>query len=110
MMKTSRFRFGLRFLLLLPVLVAACYGGWTLHDYQLQRQYRRQEADALERRTALVRDLRKWEQELMRERAVSTTRLRQVIEQVEHQQRIDAFQSQLNAPINSRMFPEGGFQ
>lgn len=105
-MKTPRLRFGLRSLLLLPVLVAAFYGGWIAHDYQLRRIHRQQEAAALRRRTALYDEIRRLHDEMRRERA----RLLRTIEQVEHQERIDSFRSQLNDPVNSRMLPEGRFR
>jgi len=112
-MKTPRLRFSLRTLLLLPVLVAAFYGGWITHEHQLRRDHRRQEAAALQLRTSVHAEIQPLHDELDRldrERAIDAARLLKTMDQLEHQQRIDVFRSRLLTPSDSRMPPEVRFQ
>jgi hypothetical protein len=92
----------LRFLLLLPVLAAAFYGGWTAHDRHVHRRFEMQDAEALQRRTALLR-------EMAYKRQRDAERLRSMIDRVEHRKRMDTFRLHSVGPFKARMSQNGRF-
>ena len=102
-MKTLRLQFGLRSLMLFPVLVAAFFGGWMTHEHAIRQEYRREETAARQ----LYKNLR---DEMDRDRAVEGARLRETIDRLEHRQRMDSLRARLNDPLKTRTFPEGRFK
>ena len=100
-----RFRYNLRFVLLLPCLVAAFCGGWTAHDYELRRVHQMQDAVARQRRDAMLNEMaREWDAASAR-RQEYLDQVQEALDQIEHRNRMERFRSRINAPTNSRMFP-----
>jgi hypothetical protein len=97
-----KFRFGLRVLLALPLCVAAFYCGWTFHTAHLRAQYH-YDATVAQQRSSEVR----WE--LSQQRAAKAAALRESVERLEHQNRMQTYERWLKDPIGARMFPPGAF-
>ena len=88
-----RFRFSLRGLLFVTVLVAACFGGWATHRRQQRQAYLRDVAVANElyerfRRTS----------DAQRTRPLGIDESMMIIDGLEHRQRMERLQKERRGP------------
>jgi hypothetical protein len=97
-----KLRFGLRFLLVLPVCVAAFYLGWARHAAQVRTEYERTAAAAEQRLSELQR-------ELLQRHAARATTLKNSIDALEHSERMQRYQRLLSEPTGATAFPPGAF-
>ena len=96
-------RFGLRTLLLLPVLVAAFHGGWASRRDEVEGEYQRQQATARERIAMMQAFVRKQYRSQLYEREA----ILQTIEKAEHNRRIESYRMRLRDPLNPAIFHRG---
>ena len=104
MMSRRRMQFGTRFLLLIPLVCASAYSGWTLNSRVKHRNHQRQLAEVERYRNEI--------QQLIQDRRLRAQykrdALRMRIENAQHRQRIKSIRMQQLDPIGTRLSP-GGF-
>ncbi|GAA4462063.1 hypothetical protein GCM10023156_45490 [Novipirellula rosea] len=97
-----KLKFGLRFLLALPLCVAAFFLGWKYHEAKMNALHQVHDGSA-QQRASVVRD------ELAREQLVRAARLNDSIDRMEQRQRMQTFDRLLNDPNAAMLQSERGF-
>ena len=95
-------RFGLRILLALPLCVAAFYFGWTAHTSHVRSQHNLEKAAAKQQSSDVHR-------ELSHQRAVRDAGFNELIERLEHRERMESYERLLNDPTAVKLQPEVEF-
>ncbi|TWU01692.1 hypothetical protein Pla100_14270 [Neorhodopirellula pilleata] len=94
-------KFGLRFLLALPLCVGAFFLGWKAHESKMNAMHKIHDGSA-QQRASVVRD------ELARQQVVRAARLNDSVDRMEHRQRMQTFDRLLNDPNAAMLHSERG--
>lgn len=93
-----KLRFGLRFLLALPLCVGAFYLGWTSHASSLRLEHQRDAQLAEQRRTEII-------DEMSQQRIVDAMKLNDAVDRNEQRSRLKNFERMIDDPFGARMLP-----
>jgi hypothetical protein len=91
--RQPRFRFSLKVVLFLPVLVAAFFGGWISHRRMQQEAYLRDRAASIEFYEQFMRTIA-----AQRPRPRSIDESMMIIDGMEHRRRVERLQQQRHEP------------